>query len=140
MTVNVPNVHLQTAEDAKRYVLGGKSTFTLVSNKTNDHLTYKVKVANNNANRHFVWALTKNGYCYVGTIFDRKKFGRSKKSVPRGYLIYRAFLWAWRHIYNNSMPWSLAVYHYSTCCRCGHTLTDPKSIKRGIGPECIKMI
>jgi len=30
------------------------------------------------------------------------------------------------------------VAGHGSCMRCGRTLTDPKSVQAGIGPECIK--
>jgi len=36
-----------------------------------------------------------------------------------------------------------AIKHFgrkSICCICGANLTDPESIHRGIGPECVKKI
>lgn len=29
---------------------------------------------------------------------------------------------------------------FSACCVCGKTLTDPKSVKRGIGPVCKRLL
>lgn len=136
MTTMIPT-HLKTAEGAKVYILGGRATITIVSNITNKFFTYKITAAPGNARLHFVWYHGSHGYQYVGTIKEGCKFFRNKKSIHRN-LVYKAFVWAWLHISNNSMPKSLAVYHSNTCCRCGRKLTTPKSMRLGIGPECIK--
>ena len=137
MTINIPT-HIRMATDAKQYILGGRAVVTLTSNTTNKFLTYKITVAKNNASIHFVWVHTNHGYRYLCTIKRSKGIVRSEKSMPRHYLSYKAFVWAWRHISNNSMPRTLAVYHNNTCCRCGRALTTMKSMAAGIGPECAK--
>jgi len=137
MSVIIPT-RLKTAKAAKEYILGGRALVTLTSNVTNKFFTYKITVAPNDARLHFVWYHSANGYRFVGSIKHGRKFFRSKKSIPSDYVVYKAFVWAWRHISNNSIPKTLAVYHNNTCRRCGRKLTTPKSMKAGIGPECIK--
>lgn len=139
MTIMVPT-RLETAEKARAYILGGRSLFTVCSNTTNRHLTYRVTVCKRNAQVHFVWAKTNSGNRYVGCISKGYRFFYTKKSMPRDYVVCKSFVWAWRHIINKSMPKTMAIYHHNTCCRCGRNLTHPKSIKSGIGPECVKMV
>jgi len=140
MTIVVPT-QLRTAVQAVKYMLGGRAFVTIISNKTNKHFSYKITVAPNNAQRHFVWVHTSHGYRFVGTLDKNgRKFFRSKKSIPREWLMYKAFLWAWRHVNSGYMPRSLCIYHENTCCRCGRKLIDPKSIRAGIGPECAKRV
>jgi hypothetical protein len=38
---------------------------------------------------------------------------------------------------SREMPKSLSTA--VSCSRCGRLLTDPKSVERGIGPDCLKM-
>src|SRR6185503_2714757 len=70
------------------YILGGKSTFTVVSARTGDRMTYRVtavprhpqaiKVAN------WYWVSVRTGgeknWTYMGMIFDDCKFKRTAKS------------------------------------------------------------
>ena len=137
MSIIIPT-RLETAMVAKEYILGGRAFITLTSNVTNKFFTYKITVALHDARLHFVWYHSAKGYRYVGTIKYRRKFFRTKKSIPSEFTVYKAFVWAWRHISNNSMPKTIAVYHNNRCRRCGRKLTTPKSMKAGIGPECIK--
>jgi len=138
MTIMVPT-RLETAEKAIKYMLGGRAVITVCSNVTDRHITYKITVNPNNANMHFVWVYSVHKYRFVGTLKDNgRKFFRSKKSISNKWVRYNVFVWAWRHIRNGSMPKTMAIYHENTCCRCGRKLTNPKSIKLGIGPECIK--
>ena len=138
MTTMIPT-HLKTAKAAKEHILGGRAIIILNNNDSGKFITYKITVDPSDSRSHFVWVHTSRGYQYVGAIKWGKKFFNSKKSIPRHYTHYKAFVWAWRHISNNSMPHPLSVYHDNTCRRCGRKLTTPKSIKLGIGPECIKM-
>lgn len=138
MTIYLPT-QLKTATEAFRYMLGGKATITIISAETQKHLVYRIVVSPKDAKRHAVWVHTNNGWKFVGTLYHNgRKFFRSQRSIPKSWLLYRSFVWAWRHLRNKSMPWSLIIYHENTCCRCGRKLFDPKSIKAGIGSECIK--
>ena len=138
MTVNMP-IRLETAADAVRYMLGGRAIVTITSNKTNKHFTYKITVANNNHQRYFVWVRTKNGYQFMLTLdYNGRRIRYSRKGMPKEYFLVKAFKWAWGHLFNNSMPIAMSIYRYNICCRCGRKLTDPKSIKAGVGPECAK--
>jgi hypothetical protein len=140
MTISMP-IRFDTAADAARYMLGGRAIVTLMSNKTNKHFTYKITVAKDNPNRYFVWVRTKKGYKFMlSLLYGGRKLQYSKKGMPRNYFLVQAFKWAWGHLVHNSMPKALIVYRYNICCRCGRRLTDPKSIKLGIGPECIKHV
>jgi len=143
MTIRLP-VRIDSAAKAKAYFLGGKATFTLYSLKTKKYLTYRIVVCKSDARFHFVWAHTHAGYRYVGAIKESTKFKPisyfvpTKKSLAQNHFLFKVFKWVWGHVYNDSLPFNLLIYHDGTCCRCGRLLTDPESIKRGIGPECIK--
>lgn len=39
-----------------------------------------------------------------------------------------------------SIPTECSILNAGTCCRCGRTLTDPESIRSGVGPECRKKL
>lgn len=138
MTVRTA-VRLETSESVRNYILGGKSLVIFVSNKTNKSHVFRINVCDRKPNLHFVWAKNNVQSRYIGTIKEGKHFVWTCKGVdPYQQYMYKIFKWVWDNIYNGVMPDNLVVYHYGTCCRCGRTLTDPKSIKRGIGPECIK--
>ena len=48
----------------------------------------------------------------------------------------RGLLWVLNHLGN--LPSAVHILHTGTCSRCGRTLTDPESMKYGMGPECRK--
>jgi len=140
MTIRTP-IEIKNAAAAKVYFLGGNSTFTLYSLKSKRYITYRIKVCKKDARFYFVWVRTHSGYRYVGAIKEFNKytyFVPTKKGFSPNNFFFIVFKWVWGHVYNNSFPPGLLIYHNGTCCRCGRMLTDPKSIKHGIGPECAK--
>jgi len=127
------------AVEALQYMLGGRAYITLASNKTNRHYSYKITISKSNAKKYFVWVYTSSGWRFVCTLTNGgQRILRTKNGIPQDWLMYKAFVWAWGNIFNKRMPPYLVVYHNNKCCRCGKKLLDPKSIKRGIGPECLK--
>ena len=140
MPISIPE-QMETASRVKDYIIDRRmGLIILTSNVTDKSFYYHISQTRWDKTLHFVWVETCNGKEYVGAIKDNKKFGATKKSLPVTDLRFKVFDWTWRHVFNNSLPKSLSVYHYNTCSRCGRKLRDPKSIERGIGPECVKMI
>jgi len=126
--------------ELRNYLFGGKATISIISNKTNTHFTYRVVSASKTAGRYFVWVKVDKKLMFLGTIdaFGKKFFWSPRSSIPQNWKRYKAFLWLWRHVINKNIPKSVYVYRYNNCCVCGRKLTNPKSIKAGIGPECKK--
>ena len=125
------------AMDAVRYILGGNSTFTLKSLKTNNHLTFEVYRHKEKDHLHFVWAKLGAKTNYLGTIFDGKTFRKTYNSNTRKELHFNGFSWFWEKVTTAStIPSSMEFYHHGHCGICGRLLTTPDSIKRGIGPVC----
>ena len=126
----------------KEYVLAGSAKFTIESKKSSKHFTYHVRCARNSLeceSLHFVGVLThpdnEKDYRYLGTIFDESRYYHGKKSKIRPDAPSAiAFRWLWAHI--DQLPDCVKFHKSSYCCRCGRTLTVPKSIELGIGPEC----
>ena len=147
--------------EIRRYIMGGNSTFTLVSKKTGQRFTYKVKsqVADRNKNwstgnqdksMYFVSLLTgpdnASSYSYIGLMrkqndgsykFDSTSKSRAKKGSPS----FDAFAFVWNAIENGAtFPQGVEFYHEGSCCVCGRKLTVPESVATGIGPECASKI
>ena len=127
------------------YILGGKSTFTVVSARTGDRMTYRVtavprhpqaiKVAN------WYWVSVRTGgeknWTYMGMIFDDCKFKRTAKSkISEGTQEFAGFSWLLRNA--GDLKGKAEFLPSGKCCACGRQLTTSKSIAAGIGPECIK--
>lgn len=129
--------------DARRFVLAGNATFTIVSAKTGTRFTYKVRAKDIESGRtlHFVSVLTgadnENSFTFLGTIFDGTCFRHSAKSrIGREAPSARAFAWAFGRILDDALGETASVHHEGKCGRCGRKLTVPHSIEVGFGPEC----
>lgn len=130
--------------DARRFMLAGNATFTIVSGKTGTRFTYKVRakeVDGGSKTLHFVSVLTgadnENDFAFLGTIFDGVRFRHSPKSrIGVDAPSAKAFAWAFGRILANSLGTDASVHHEGKCGRCGRKLTVPRSIEVGLGPEC----
>lgn len=125
----------------KSFILGGNSTFTIQSKKTNTRFTFKVSQPDKTS-PHFVSVLTgsdnNSDYSYLGTIFDKQNFVKTRKSrFSNGAPCYLAFSWLWNELNKgNEKLEQIDFWHEGKCCRCGRKLTTPESIEAGIGPIC----
>jgi len=152
---------LSTGAVAKGFVLAGKATITLVSQKTGTRFTYKV-TASEDGKVFFVKVLTgsdnESSYTFAGTIFAQERvqigggsfgpmYGMVSITAPRfvvskksklgsGTPSVRAFMWAWSYITRGELPPECEIWHEGKCGCCGRKLTTPESISIGLGPVC----
>lgn len=134
-------------EYRKNYILGGNATVTLVSKRTGDRFTYRVRRAKIREGQteadvpYFVNVLTgpnnQQDYDYLGTIFPNGAYQHGKRSKI-GPEAPSAVAWAWT--WNNLDTDRVEVWHEGICSRCGRPLTDPASIARGLGPICAERV
>lgn len=159
--------HQLTDHDAiRRFILGGKATFTVKNTQTGRRFTFRVEckrdlVKNGRGVKspYFVSLMTgsdnESSYSYFGYIRTNdnadgyKDFvhGGRKAKVPENAGPVAAFRWLWTLINGRNSDGSkrsntLADYpsvefwHEGHCCCCGRLLTVPESIATGIGPIC----
>ncbi len=140
---------LMTVEDVITFATAGNATLTLVSVKSGNRFTYKIrKPAESKGPVAFFVSLmngpdNENNFSYLGHVYNnasglRYQHGRKSK-IGAESASALAFQWFWQHVVaQRQFPTTLEVWHEGTCCRCGRKLTVPESIERGIGPECIK--
>lgn len=134
----------QLAPEFRRdYILGGNAVVTLVSKRTGDRFTYRVRRAPGREGQpagqplpFFVSVLTgpdnQRDYKYLGTIFpDGYRHGKKSQFTPEAPSA-KAWSWTWAHLDTDQVE----VWHEGQCSRCGRALTDPESIQRGLGPIC----
>lgn len=129
--------------DARRFILAGNATFTVVSAKTGTRFTYKIRAREVDGGRtlYFVSVLTgadnESDYTFLGTIFDGKTFKHSQRSpIGSDAPSARAFVWSFARIMSGTLGADASVHHEGRCGRCGRKLTVPRSIEIGLGPEC----
>lgn len=127
------------AQEVVEFILAGRAKFTIRSEKTGTHYTFKVKKGDSQV--WFVSRLTsENEYIYLGTIFpDGFVHTRKTNVFVRNSPQFRAFKWFWERLNEaHRIPRTIKFFHAGRCGACGAELTDPVSIKQGYGPECIK--
>jgi len=142
--------------EIRRYVMGGNSTFTLVSRKTGERFTYKVKSAtkdrdkfwstgNQDKRTYFVSVLTgpsnDSDYRYLGLLKlhgdGHYDFVRTTKSPEPDAPSLKGFKWFWNLLEQGAtVSPRIEFWHEGSCCICGRKLTVPESVADGIGPEC----
>lgn len=132
------NSYLMSHEDALKYIMGGKAGFTILNIKTGkqfSYTTYAKKYV------HYVF------YCgeYIGYISKKSKvFAESMVDLknllsPKDQSALQ-FKWIWDRLNESKLPNTIQFYHHGTCSVCGKPLTDPESIKRGMGNICASRI
>lgn len=138
MTIWLP-IQLKTVDEVQTHVFGGRAHLSIVSKKTNAHFTYRI-VQFKYQFLYAVWVRVNTKYMYLGTWNnkERKFIWNANKGIPREWKRYKAFLWVMGFVFNNIMPSDVFIYRDERCRACGKRLTNPQSIKFGIGPECIK--
>lgn len=133
------------AEAATRFIYAGNALFTVVSKKTGDRFTFRVRKPNGPDDKKSVmrFAQVLNGpdntssYLYIGYLKDSNRgeifAGNKGRPDTAGY---RALKWTVAKLAKGDMPEDLEFYHSGKCGCCGRTLTVPESIKTGLGPIC----
>jgi len=131
---------LTNPADIDGFMFAGNATFTLRSQRTGKHITYRVQAKANvvgDVECYFVSVMTgsdnENSYTYLGRFDQRRTYWPDRRwRIAETDERRRAFDWFLRH---KSHP-ALEVWHEGRCGCCGRKLTTPESIQRGIGPVC----
>ena len=143
---------LASAESALAFMVAGNATVTLVSKKTGNRFTYKIRQAETDSDSqselYFVSLLrgadNESDYSYLGRIAKGQLYIGRKSPKPgdigRDAPSALAFDYAWQHITRGNLPAVLEIWHEGKCGRCGRKLTVPSSIESGFGPECINHV
>lgn len=130
---------LEGHETIRNYITGGRGVVTLLS-PSGKHHTYVFRKPKRDDDFPddviFVYALHNNNKLfYIGMIEQGKfRLTRSSRFLPNTAIVKGA-----RYIMRMSeSDWDtpMKLYHEGMCARCGRPLTNPKSIKLGVGPKC----
>jgi len=130
----------EDAAAAKTFILAGNATVTLVSKKSKERFTFRVR-ASEDGQVHFVSLLNgpdnESQYAYFGYIRREVFFhGGRKAKVAYERPCVQGFKWAWENLVKGGISPSLEIWHEGRCGRCARKLTVPSSIASGFGPEC----
>lgn len=142
------NQYCKTPEILKPYLTGGNATFTLLSKKLNKRYTYNITQDKKVKNRYLVSLFygsdntdIKGSYRFLGLFYTDtmqlkvNSIGDAKRDAGR---MLEYFL----EVIVNKRPWPETCEFYPSChcARCGRKLTNPESIKKGIGPDCLEAL
>ena len=121
-----------------KFVLGGKAIFT-VSNDKGEHFTYKI-AKHQTIDMFFAHVLSgaDGMYTYMG-IFDRSRgvVVKGAKGIAPTCKSVKVLEWAIRVINGlSAIPVGYEIQHEGKCSKCGRPLTDPESIRTGMGSTC----
>jgi len=132
--------HKLNNSDALKFIFAGNSTFTFRNSKTENRFTFKVK-QKKDSNLFFVSVLTgPDVYTYIGTVINGQFKHGKKSKISKDAQSVRVFDYVFNSLVKNSLSSLIEIWHEGRCGKCGKTLTVPKNIHLGIGPECIKSL
>lgn len=128
-----------------RAILTAKNTLTdnhktFLIDRSKDHKVFFVRIRGDQDST----LANKKNWVRVGMIIQGQFRLTKGSQVDSWSVSFKSFDW----LYKTAIKWSegqddyprIQVYHEGHCGRCGRVLTDPASIERGYGPECIKKV
>lgn len=111
-------------------MFGGNALLTFESKKTKDHRVFHIakkkfsKEQNYYVRKQSILIATFKG---MQLVFPNTQLTKDQEILQ----------WIWKYITDpDYISRQLNIYHNGKCCVCGRKLTDPESIKIGIGPTC----
>jgi len=128
-----------TVDEVKKFCFGGHAHFTLESKVTGQHYTFEISKREFGDNIYWFAAVMSNGdqYTYIGKLISRATIQFTKKSrLTSEAPAVKALSWFLRALAAGKIPDSVIVYHSGKCGCCGRELTDPESVRCGVGPVC----
>lgn len=151
---------LTTPQAVIDYAMAGKAKITVVSRKTGDRLTFRLRRAQRGERGEgrcdkrpfFVSVLSgsdnQTSYSFLGSAWRvptgtaiSYKHSYLKSKVTRDAKSVRVIEWLFgRALHNDRCFEQVSVYRSNVCGRCGRELTDPESIVTGIGPKCRRIL
>jgi len=128
-----------TADEVRRFCFGGHAHFTLESKISGQHYTFEISKREFSGKECWFAAVMTNGdqYTYLGMLISKCTLRFTAKSrLTEDAPAVKALCWFLRALEAGIIPDSVTVYHSGKCGCCGRELTDPESIRCGIGPVC----
>ena len=125
--------------EVQRFIFGGHAHFTLESKVSGQHYTFEISKREFGDKEFWFAAVMSNGdqYNYLGKLISKYTLQFTAKSrMTADAPAVKALCWFLRALQKGSIPDSVIVYHSGKCGCCGRELTDPESIRCGIGPVC----
>jgi hypothetical protein len=128
-----------TVDEVRRFCFGGHARFTLESRVSGLHYTFEISRKDYGRKKFWFAAVMTNGdqYTYLGQIESRRSIKLTAKSkLTLDAPAVKALSWFLRGLAAGKVSDQVVVYHSGRCGCCGRELTDPESVRCGIGPVC----
>lgn len=117
------------------FMYSGRAVFTIQSETTGNYHTYKV-FCKKEGEPYFVSLLINGDYKYLGYI-KRGEYNTSAKSCRDiDHSAHKMFRFLMGSLRYGKLHSKMSFYHEGRCGRCGRPLTNPESIRRGLGATC----
>lgn len=137
--------HVLDLAYTKAYMLAGNAIFSVVNDKTGNHMTYKVSRKKDKATdkgEEEIWFVSVS-YNYesfrcIGIITKNQFFPSKKVDAETPSVKGFAIIWK-RYCIENKPMENVRILHSKYCARCGRLLTEPDSISRGMGMYCASL-
>lgn len=131
--------HLIEMEDALKFMLAGYASFTFRSQKTGTRYTYKIIKGTRKGTFMCMLLVGPTNYRTFGWIHSQLvgyTFELTPTYADMKAPSVQAFNWVFKRLVEKRNINFLEIWHEGRCGKCGRPLTDPESIKSGIGPYC----
>lgn len=125
-------------QDQINFLLAGKAKFTLHNTRTGNHFSYTSSKSKFKRSWYFYHkGLARGNDHFILSVVhteDQVNLYRNPSHLQASKVLY----WYLDLLFNNKpIPPFVHLLHLGYCGKCGRELTDPESIKRGIGPVCV---
>jgi hypothetical protein len=128
-----------SVDEVRNFCFGGHAHFTLESRVTGQHYTFEISRREFGDKAFWFVSVMTNGdqYTYIGKLLGKSTIQFTAKSrLTQDAPAVKALVWFLRALAAGKILDSVIVYHSGRCGCCGRELTDPESIRLGIGPVC----
>lgn len=152
----IPSHAIADPAKALQFVLAGRATLTIMSEKTGDHYTYQINkrkdpepLDTRSSSAEPVWFVklltAPDTYTYVGMIVvypNGTHFCRTTRasSMDQSSPPIKAINFMFQFLDIGRIHSDMKIYHDGACGRCRRPLTTPESIETGFGPECSEIL
>lgn len=140
-------VLIDNPQTIKKFLLGGKAQFVLLNTNSNNSIQFKLTLKNIKDDSKLYYLFHNKLYCgylkvevynnenisYFGVPCNKKNL--TDIDVHKYFLIFNSYL---SFIFKDTLPKGTDFYHIGKCSICGRALSDPTSIKIGIGKICLE--
>lgn len=127
-------------ENYRSFILAGRALFTIVNEKTGGQYTFAIRQKRAAPTIYYISVYLGRqkqyfAHYHKGTgILSKAKKHFTSEYHHTPFEVMRWLLYKYSR--NLPLPEGVKIYHWAACAACGRTLTDPESIKIGLGPYC----